>query len=111
MQDALVGVNAMKSRFNKNEASLKAESFGLNPGASEAQFHAGIPRLLEEARKVAKQHEAGHTPEALARFHQQGGVTSQDLPGGDAPAAGPHGASVTQHGHTYNWNAATGKYE
>lgn len=27
------------------------------------------------------------------------------------PSAGPHGASVTQNGHTYDWNPKTGKYE
>lgn len=28
-----------------------------------------------------------------------------------APATGPHGPSVVQNGHTYNWNPQTGKYE
>lgn len=27
------------------------------------------------------------------------------------PATGPHGASVNQNGHTYNWNPRTGQYE
>lgn len=37
---------------------------------------------------------------------QQMGVTSFDN-----KSTGPHGPSVTQNGHTYNWNAQTGKYE
>lgn len=27
------------------------------------------------------------------------------------PGTGPHGASVSQNGHTYNWNSRTGQYE
>jgi len=31
--------------------------------------------------------------------------------GAAIPESGPHGPSVTQNGHTYNWNAKTGQYE
>ncbi len=35
-----------------------------------------------------------------------------DMPGQTPiPGSGPHGASVSQNGHTYNWNQKTGQYE
>lgn len=38
---------------------------------------------------------------------------SQQTPAGFAsiPQTGPHGPSVNQNGHTYNWNPRTGQYE
>jgi hypothetical protein len=36
---------------------------------------------------------------------------SAPVPPAGGGAVGPHGASVIQNGHTYNWNAQTGKYE
>lgn len=88
------------------------------PAVKEAKL-ANVERMMLQAKSTKQQAlaDAGYN---VRNFQKVTDVPANPLESlgygakgvaSDKAAAGPHGASVKQNGHTYYWNAKTGKYE
>jgi len=83
---------------------LQATLGSIKPDMDTDQLRYNLKRLLNQYNDVI--HGPGNGP---PRYDLKTGelIGQEKAP----PATGPQGPTVIQNGHTYNWNAATGKYE
>ena len=95
---------------------------GLNEGTLTPKDYKDMSGVLDIFQKSAQKNlqETGlrHTRQYLQRSRSgerepdaYKRVTGLDYAQDEGSATGPHGASVIQNGHTYNWNPATKQYE
>lgn len=114
--------NGLPADFANTMQKFSNEPSAANAGAFLKRYQSYINNITEDAqgtiqdrygrildsrkRYIAPEDYADLKGQYLDRFTKGGGTPTSALSG-----SGPHGASVQQNGHTYNWNQSTGKYE
>lgn len=79
------GVTAMLLKMQSGTAASEGEvrrkmtELGMAPGSTSRQFRTGLTNLRDEMGASLRHQAAGFSPETVKRFHEQGGVTAEDI--------------------------------